>query len=183
MNELSRTVPMAFGALPPALAQLGASVAPVATSPTVTNSRRVVMGGLRSDGRCDRADGGDGRQGPQTCQARATCLVRATCLSLRSRTLEQKNHPDSRMAVMAPLSGRAARERATGPLPGVTDPDMGGQPVRQQEPEQARHLAGRDRAMRTRRWWRYSAPECRLACTSRREIGATGTPNWRRWHG
>src|SRR5262245_7832850 len=71
MNELSRTVPMAFGALPPALAQLGASVAPVATSPTVTNSRRVVMGGLRSDGRCDRADGGDGRQGFQTCQVRA----------------------------------------------------------------------------------------------------------------
>ena len=31
------------------------------------------------------------------------------------------------MAAMAPVGGRAARERATGPLPGVTDPDMGGQ--------------------------------------------------------
>ncbi len=31
------------------------------------------------------------------------------------------------MAAMAPVGGRAARERATAPLPGVTDPDMGGQ--------------------------------------------------------
>src|SRR2546425_8176338 len=31
------------------------------------------------------------------------------------------------MAAMAPVGGRAARDRATGPLPGVTDPDMGGQ--------------------------------------------------------
>jgi crotonobetainyl-CoA:carnitine CoA-transferase CaiB-like acyl-CoA transferase len=41
--------------------------------------------------------------------------------------VELKSHPDTRMAAMAPVGGRAARERATGPLPGVTDPDMGGQ--------------------------------------------------------
>jgi crotonobetainyl-CoA:carnitine CoA-transferase CaiB-like acyl-CoA transferase len=38
-----------------------------------------------------------------------------------------KSHPDTRMAAMAPVGGRAARDRATGPLPGVADPDMGGQ--------------------------------------------------------
>jgi crotonobetainyl-CoA:carnitine CoA-transferase CaiB-like acyl-CoA transferase len=41
--------------------------------------------------------------------------------------VELKSHPDTRMAAMAPVGGRAAREQATGPLPGVTDPDMGGQ--------------------------------------------------------
>jgi crotonobetainyl-CoA:carnitine CoA-transferase CaiB-like acyl-CoA transferase len=41
--------------------------------------------------------------------------------------VELKSHPDTRMAAMAPVGGRAVRERATGPLPGVTDPDMGGQ--------------------------------------------------------
>ncbi len=41
--------------------------------------------------------------------------------------VELKSHPDTRMAAMAPVGGRAARERATAPLPAVTDPDMGGQ--------------------------------------------------------
>ena len=41
--------------------------------------------------------------------------------------MELKSHPDTRMAAMAPVGGRAARDAATGPLPGVTDPDMGGQ--------------------------------------------------------
>jgi len=41
--------------------------------------------------------------------------------------VELKSHPDTRMAAMAPVGGRAARERATAPLPGVSDPDMGGQ--------------------------------------------------------
>jgi crotonobetainyl-CoA:carnitine CoA-transferase CaiB-like acyl-CoA transferase len=41
--------------------------------------------------------------------------------------VELKSHPDTRMAAMAPLGGRAARDTATGPLKGVTDPDMGGQ--------------------------------------------------------
>jgi crotonobetainyl-CoA:carnitine CoA-transferase CaiB-like acyl-CoA transferase len=41
--------------------------------------------------------------------------------------VELKSHPDTRMAAMAPVGGRAARERATAPLPPVTDPDMGGQ--------------------------------------------------------
>jgi len=41
--------------------------------------------------------------------------------------VELKSHPDTRLAAMAPVGGRAARERATAPLTGVTDPDMGGQ--------------------------------------------------------
>jgi crotonobetainyl-CoA:carnitine CoA-transferase CaiB-like acyl-CoA transferase len=41
--------------------------------------------------------------------------------------VELKSHPDTRMAAMAPVGGRAARDAATGPLRGVTDPDMGGQ--------------------------------------------------------
>jgi crotonobetainyl-CoA:carnitine CoA-transferase CaiB-like acyl-CoA transferase len=41
--------------------------------------------------------------------------------------VEWKANPDTRMAAMAPVGGRAAREVATAPLPGVTDPDMGGQ--------------------------------------------------------
>src|SRR3989441_950402 len=41
--------------------------------------------------------------------------------------VELKSHPDTRMAAMAPVGGRSARDRATAPLPGVTDPDMGGQ--------------------------------------------------------
>ncbi len=41
--------------------------------------------------------------------------------------VEWKANPDTRLAAMAPVGGRAAREAATAPLPGVTDPDMGGQ--------------------------------------------------------
>ncbi|MGH8998794.1 MAG: CoA transferase [Acidimicrobiia bacterium] len=41
--------------------------------------------------------------------------------------VEWKGNPDTRIAAMAPVGGRAAREQATAPLPGVTDPDMGGQ--------------------------------------------------------
>ena len=41
--------------------------------------------------------------------------------------VELKSHPDTRLAAMAPVGGRAARDTATAPLPGVTDPDMGGQ--------------------------------------------------------
>ncbi|HEX3965103.1 MAG TPA: CoA transferase [Trebonia sp.] len=41
--------------------------------------------------------------------------------------VEWKASPDTRMAAMSPVGGRAARQAATGPLPGVTDPDMGGQ--------------------------------------------------------
>src|SRR5882724_9665319 len=41
--------------------------------------------------------------------------------------VELKSHPDTRMAAMAPVGGRTAREQATAPLPGMTDPDMGGQ--------------------------------------------------------
>jgi len=44
-----------------------------------------------------------------------------------SLKVELKSHPDTRMAAMAPVGGRAAREKATAPLPGVTDSDMGGQ--------------------------------------------------------
>jgi crotonobetainyl-CoA:carnitine CoA-transferase CaiB-like acyl-CoA transferase len=41
--------------------------------------------------------------------------------------VELKSHPDTRMAAMAPVGGRAARDKATAPLPPVSDPDMGGQ--------------------------------------------------------
>jgi crotonobetainyl-CoA:carnitine CoA-transferase CaiB-like acyl-CoA transferase len=49
-----------------------------------------------------------------------------TGLGAESLKVEWKANPDTRMAAMAPVGGRAARERATAPLPGVTDPDMGG---------------------------------------------------------
>ncbi len=44
-----------------------------------------------------------------------------------SLKVELKSHPDTRLAAMAPIGGREAREKATGPMRGVTDPDMGGQ--------------------------------------------------------
>lgn len=48
-------------------------------------------------------------------------------MGAESLKVELKSHPDTRMAAMAPEGGREAREKATGPLKGVTDPDMGGQ--------------------------------------------------------
>lgn len=48
-------------------------------------------------------------------------------LGAESLKVEWKANPDTRVAAMAPVGGRAARESATEPLPGVTDPDMGGQ--------------------------------------------------------
>ena len=50
-----------------------------------------------------------------------------TALGAECIKVEWKDSPDTRMAAMAPIGGRAAREAATGPLPGVTDPSMGGQ--------------------------------------------------------
>ena len=47
-------------------------------------------------------------------------------LGAESFKVEWKDNPDTRLAGMAPVGGRAAREAATGPLPGVKDPDMGG---------------------------------------------------------
>ena len=41
--------------------------------------------------------------------------------------VEWKDNPDTRLAAMAPVGGRAERDAATAPLKGVTDPDMGGQ--------------------------------------------------------
>jgi len=41
--------------------------------------------------------------------------------------VEWKENPDTRLAAMAPVGGRVAREAATAPLPSVNDPDMGGQ--------------------------------------------------------
>jgi crotonobetainyl-CoA:carnitine CoA-transferase CaiB-like acyl-CoA transferase len=41
--------------------------------------------------------------------------------------VEWKANPDTRIAAMAPVGGCAARAVASEPLPGVTDPDMGGQ--------------------------------------------------------
>lgn len=51
----------------------------------------------------------------------------AVGLGADSIKVEWKGIPDTRLSAMAPVGGRAARESATGPLPGVTDPDMGGQ--------------------------------------------------------
>jgi crotonobetainyl-CoA:carnitine CoA-transferase CaiB-like acyl-CoA transferase len=48
-------------------------------------------------------------------------------LGAESIKVELKSHPDTRLAAMAPVGGRAARVNATTPLPGVSDPDMGGQ--------------------------------------------------------
>jgi len=48
-------------------------------------------------------------------------------LGAESLKVEWKGSPDTRLAAMAPVGGRAARESATAPLKGVTDPDMGGQ--------------------------------------------------------
>jgi crotonobetainyl-CoA:carnitine CoA-transferase CaiB-like acyl-CoA transferase len=41
--------------------------------------------------------------------------------------VELKSHPDTRLAAMAPVGGRPARDQATAPLSGVTDLNMGGQ--------------------------------------------------------
>jgi crotonobetainyl-CoA:carnitine CoA-transferase CaiB-like acyl-CoA transferase len=41
--------------------------------------------------------------------------------------VEWHAHPDTRLGAMAPVGGRAARDVASGPLPPVTGPDMGGQ--------------------------------------------------------
>ncbi|BBK44375.1 hypothetical protein STVA_43950 [Allostella vacuolata] len=48
-------------------------------------------------------------------------------LGAESIKVEWKENPDTRLAAMAPIGGRAARQAATAPLPGVKDPDMGGQ--------------------------------------------------------
>jgi crotonobetainyl-CoA:carnitine CoA-transferase CaiB-like acyl-CoA transferase len=48
-------------------------------------------------------------------------------MGAESLKVEWKDNPDTRLAAMAPIGGRAARDAATGPLPGVSDPDMGGQ--------------------------------------------------------
>ena len=48
-------------------------------------------------------------------------------MGAESIKVEWKDNPDTRLAAMAPVGGRAARDAATGPLPGVRDPDMGGQ--------------------------------------------------------
>ncbi len=50
-----------------------------------------------------------------------------SALGAESYKVEWKDNPDTRLAAMAPVGGRAARDAATGPLPGVKDADMGGQ--------------------------------------------------------
>jgi hypothetical protein len=51
----------------------------------------------------------------------------AAALGAECIEVEWKENPDTRLAAIAPVGGRKARERATAPLPGVDDPDMGGQ--------------------------------------------------------
>lgn len=48
-------------------------------------------------------------------------------LGAESIKVEWKENPDTRLAAMAPVGGRAARTQARQPLQGVTDADMGGQ--------------------------------------------------------
>ncbi len=48
-------------------------------------------------------------------------------MGAESLKVEWKTHPDTRLAAMAPIGGRVAREAATAPLKGVNDSDMGGQ--------------------------------------------------------
>ncbi|MGE0225801.1 MAG: CaiB/BaiF CoA transferase family protein [Acetobacteraceae bacterium] len=48
-------------------------------------------------------------------------------MGAESYKVEWKDNPDTRLAAMAPVGGREARDKATGPLPGVKDHDMGGQ--------------------------------------------------------
>ena len=48
-------------------------------------------------------------------------------MGAESYKVEWKDNPDTRLAAMAPVGGRPVRDAATGPLPGVKDPDMGGQ--------------------------------------------------------
>lgn len=51
------------------------------------------------------------------------------CVALGAESLkvEWKTNPDTRSGANAPVGGREARRTATGPLPAVDDPDMGGQ--------------------------------------------------------
>jgi crotonobetainyl-CoA:carnitine CoA-transferase CaiB-like acyl-CoA transferase len=51
----------------------------------------------------------------------------AAALGAECFKIEWHENPDTRLAAMAPVGGRAARESATAPLKGVSDPDMGGQ--------------------------------------------------------
>lgn len=53
---------------------------------------------------------------------RICAAMGAECLKI-----EWKENPDTRLAAMAPVGGREAREAATAPLKGVADTDMGGQ--------------------------------------------------------
>ncbi len=48
-------------------------------------------------------------------------------MGAESLKVEWKENPDTRLAAMAPVGGREARRVAKAPLPGVADPDMGGQ--------------------------------------------------------
>jgi crotonobetainyl-CoA:carnitine CoA-transferase CaiB-like acyl-CoA transferase len=50
-----------------------------------------------------------------------------SAMGAESFKVEWKDNPDTRLAAMAPIGGRAARDAATGPLQGVKDHDMGGQ--------------------------------------------------------
>ncbi len=51
----------------------------------------------------------------------------AASLGVECLKTEWKSHPDTRFGNMAPIGGREARRKATTPLEGSNDPDMGGQ--------------------------------------------------------
>jgi hypothetical protein len=43
--------------------------------------------------------------------------TRFSAFGAESIKIELKTHPDTRLAAMAPVGGREARDKATGPLP------------------------------------------------------------------
>jgi crotonobetainyl-CoA:carnitine CoA-transferase CaiB-like acyl-CoA transferase len=87
--------------------------------------------------------------------------------------VELKSHPDTRMAAMAPVGGRAARDAATGPLPGVTDPDMGGQFNNKNPGKRGISLNVRHpKAWRSRdAWWRCPTSSRRASPRRARQLG------------
>src|SRR5262245_25833036 len=95
MNELSRTVPRAFGALPPASARRGASAVPVATRLTVRKSRRVVMNAsVCADGlaRWVAAMVGSGCRGCQVMDRAGTYLTERWFQQMLARIQQESHH-------------------------------------------------------------------------------------------
>jgi crotonobetainyl-CoA:carnitine CoA-transferase CaiB-like acyl-CoA transferase len=71
-------------------------------------------------------------QGTRVCDftwflASAGAMRFVSAMGAECIKIEWKGNPDTRMGAFAPVGGREARKHATGPLPGISDPNMGGQ--------------------------------------------------------